>query len=78
MIKRCLKCPLFGTVFLSKIRPVKKLWSYLNVQSVYNFLLTTSYFSVTMVTVIDAHGLKIQGRGYLKFLPKKLSGGPPI
>ena len=48
----------------------------MNVPSVYNFLPTTSYFSVTMVTVIDAHGLKIQGRGYLKFLPKKLSGGP--
>jgi hypothetical protein len=23
---------------------------------------------------IDAHGLKIQGRGYLKFLPKFLGG----
>jgi hypothetical protein len=37
--------------------------------------------------VIDAHGLKIQGRGYLKFLPKSLGvkdfrknfhGGHPI
>jgi hypothetical protein len=28
-----------------------------------------------LLVVIDAHGLKIQGRGYLKFLPKSRGGG---
>jgi hypothetical protein len=29
-----------------------------------------------MFRFIDAHGLKIQGRGYGMFLPKFLRGGP--
>ncbi len=66
---------LFQIQIFSKQRNDDRLGTSTGSDTGYHFQHFTLLCNQAMVCFIDAHELKIQGKGYLKFLPKSLGGG---